>query len=128
MQKISARFVIASVLLLCWPSISGLIAQELTTGTLSVDVADAANGPITDAFVLAYSDNGKKDGTAKLAQNGRFEISLEPGLYDVFVTSRAFTPMCKVVEIVRGHTTVLRSRLNADSEHLEQSSPKALAR
>ena len=74
-------------------SISGLVAQELTTDRLSVDVAHAENGPITDAFVLALSGFGKKDGTAKLSQNGRFEISLESGLYDVFVASPAFTPM-----------------------------------
>ena len=128
MQKIAARFVIVSLVLFCWPSTTGLVAQELNTGKLSVDVADAENAPITDAFVLAHSQFGKKDGTAKLSQNGRFEISLEPGLYDVFVAAPAFTPMCKVVEITRGDTTVLKSRLLPDHEHLEQSSTKTSAR
>ena len=92
-------------------------------GKLSVDVADAAeNAPITDAFVLVHSGYGKKDGTAKLTQNRRFEISLEPGVYDVFVAAAGFAPMCKTVEIALGKTTVFKTRLLPDQEHLQPSS------
>lgn len=125
MQKTSVRFTIASLVLFYCASISGLAGQDTATGKLSVDVADAAeNAPITDAFVLAHSGYGKKDGTAKLTQNRRFEISLEPGIYDVFVAAAGFAPTCKTVEISLGKTTVLKTRLLPDQEHLQQSSQK----
>jgi hypothetical protein len=125
MQKTSARFMIASLVLFYCTSISGLAGQDTVTGKLSVDVADAAeNAPIPYAFVLVHSGYGKKDGIAKLSQNHRFEISLDPGVYDVFVAAAGFAPMCKTVEISLGKTTVLKSRLLPDEEHLQQSSDK----
>ena len=123
MKKISVSFVIASFVLFCCASTSGLAEQDTATGKLSVDVADAAeNAPITDAFVLAHSGYGKKDGTAKLTENRRFEISLEPGIYDVFVAAAGFAPTCKTVEISIGKTTVLKTSLLPDQEHLQPSS------
>jgi|ERR1700687_3078657 len=126
MQKTTVRFMIASIVLFYCTSISGLAGQDTATGKLSVDVADVVGAPITDAFVLAHSGYGKKDrdGAAKLTQDGRFEVSLEPGLYDVFVSSGGFAPMCRTVEIFPGKTTLLKTKLLPDNEHLQQSSQK----
>jgi len=122
MKKISAYFLIFSLMILCGPAISSQAHPDSSTGSLSVDVADAAeNAPITNAFVLAHSGYGKLDGTAKLTQNRRFEVSLEPGVYDVFVAASGFAPMCKTVEIAAGKTTVLKARLLPDEEHLQPS-------
>ncbi len=123
MKKIFAYFVIVSLVIFYGPASSGQAHPDDSTGNLSVEVVDAAeNAPITNAFVLAHSGYGKRDGTAKLTQNRRFEISLEPGIYDVFVAASGFAPMCKTVEIVLGKKTVLKSSLLPDQEHLQPSS------
>ncbi len=123
MRRISAYLAIVSVVMFLCATTSGQTKLDSSTGRLSVDVADAAeNVPIVDAFVLAHSQYGKKDGTAKLTPDHRFEISLEPGVYDVFVAAAGFAPTCKGIEISLGKTTVLKTRLLPDSEHLQQSS------
>jgi hypothetical protein len=123
MKKISACLVIVSFLALYCRAISGQAQSDTSMGKLSVDVADAAeNAPITNAFVQVHSGYGKKDGTAKLTQNRRFEISLEPGVYDVFVAAAGYAPMCKTVEISLGKTTDFKPRLLPDREHLQPSS------
>src|SRR6266853_1848965 len=105
MQKTTARFMIASIVLFYCASISGLAGQDRdrTPGRLSADVADAHDIPIPYAFVMAHSGYSKKDGEAKLNQDDdRFEIVLEPGIYDVFIAAAGFAPMCKAVEIFPG--------------------------
>jgi|SRR5665213_727486 len=119
MRRISRHLLLGSVFLFLCTTISGQTNLTSSVGKLSVDVTDGAeNTPIVGAFVLAHSQFGKKDGTAKLPQNHRFEISLEPGVYDVFVAASGFAPTCKTVEVSLGKTTTLKATLLPDSEHL----------
>jgi hypothetical protein len=123
MRKNTARFMIASIVVFYCTSISGLAGQDRdrTTGRLSVDVADAQDVPIPYAFVLAHSSYGKKDGEAKLNQDDdRFEIVLEPGIYDVFIAAAGFAPVCKAVEIFPGQKIVVKARLLPDHENLQR--------
>jgi hypothetical protein len=123
MKKTSAFFAILILMTFCSKVITGQVQPDRSAGNLTVDVADAAeNAPITEAFVLVHSGYGKKGGTAKLTQNRRFEISLDPGVYDVFIAAPGFAPMCKTVEISRGKTTAFNARLLPDREHLQPSS------
>jgi len=92
-------------------------------GRLQGVVADVAeNAPIRYAFVLVHSGSRKEDTTAKVDENGRYELRLRPGLYDVFVAAEGFVPSCKKVEIVAGSTTTYKARLKPDAEHLQRSS------
>ncbi len=86
------------------------------------NVADAAeNAPIRNAFVLVHSGSGKGDITAKLDDQGRFNLPLMPGFYDVFVAAEGFAPSCEKVEISVGHATTFKGRLKPDVAHLQAS-------
>ena len=86
------------------------------------DVADAAEkAPIRGAFVLVHSGSGKGDVTAKLDEQGRFNLPLPPGFYDVFVAAEGFAPSCKKVEISIGHAATFKGRLKPDVAHLQAS-------
>jgi hypothetical protein len=92
-------------------------------GRLEGDVADLAeNAPIRYAFVLVHSGLRKEDIRVKVDENGRYDLQLPPGLYDVFVAAEGFAPFCKKVGVFVGRTTTVRARLKPDAEHLETSS------
>jgi hypothetical protein len=86
-----------------------------TTGELSGDVADMANAPIGKAFVLVHQPAGKKDFIVKVS-NGRFELPLPPGRYDVFVSAEGFAPTCKGIRISAGETASYKPRLERNSD------------
>ena len=46
--------------------------------------------------------------------NGRFLQELSPGLYDVFVSSPAFTPVAKKIKIESGRETLLNVEMKFD--------------
>jgi hypothetical protein len=94
-------------------------------GQLIGDVADEAeNALISKAFVLVHPDfQDQKDVIIKVS-DGRFQLSLAPGLYDIFVASSGFAPACKVIEISQSHTTTFKPRLRPDNEHLQQNRVK----
>ncbi|MGE5081604.1 MAG: hypothetical protein ACM3ND_01710, partial [Acidobacteriota bacterium] len=49
---------------------------------------------------------------------GCFEISLRPGLYDVFVGEGSSLPMCRRIEIKADRTRMYTAKLEADEDHL----------
>jgi hypothetical protein len=91
-------------------------------GSLVVAAADVVEGAaIPHAFVYIHGRGGKRDSILRLRPSGQSEISLTPGLYDLFVAADSFVPTCKVIEIVAGHTARFSAKLRADDEHLEES-------
>jgi hypothetical protein len=85
-------------------------------GKLTGEVANAtANTPIAKAFVLVHQPEGKKDFIVKVS-NGKFELSLPPGLYDVFVSASGFAPACKRIKISAGQSAAYNPRLLAESD------------
>jgi hypothetical protein len=92
-----------------------------TEGALVGTVADKVeNAPIPHAFVYVHGGPRKADSVPPVDGLGRFQVSLAPGLYDVFVASPGFLPTCVVVSIESGKTTKYEPRLGADNEHLQQ--------
>ena len=91
-------------------------------GKLVGNVADQAeNAPIRNAFV--YIHGGAWHGDSKPAVNnaGHFEVSLEPGIYDIFIAAGGFKPTCAVVSIEANKVTPFDVRMAVDREHLENS-------
>jgi carboxypeptidase family protein len=89
-------------------------------GVLVGDVADKSeNAPIPDAFVYIHGDRRHPDVVAKIDRGGRFQVSLPPGYYDVFVAASGFAPTCKAIEIESGGTVHFNPRLGPDFEHLQ---------
>ena len=74
-----------------------------------------ANAPIVKAFVLVHQPEGKKDFIVKVS-NGKFELSLAPGLYDVFVSASGFAPTCQRIKISAGQSAAFNPRLLAESD------------
>ena len=98
---------------------SGASAQSTpraVEGKLTGQVNDAvANAPVAKAFVLVHQPEGKKDFIVKIS-NGKFELSLAPGLYDVFVSASGFAPTCKRIKISAGQSAAFNPRLLAESD------------
>jgi hypothetical protein len=91
-------------------------AAHSPTGKLSGDVADAAaNAPVAKAFVLVHQPEGKKDFIVKVS-NGKFELALVPGRYDVFVSAEGFSPTCSRIRINAGETAAYKPRLERTSD------------
>ncbi|HZQ23194.1 MAG TPA: carboxypeptidase regulatory-like domain-containing protein [Terriglobales bacterium] len=91
-------------------------------GVLTVNVADAIEkAPIARAFIFVHGHTGSQAIMKNHTSAGHYDISLAPGLYDIFVTAPAFAPTCKIVVVNSGETTTYNVTLKADDEHLEQA-------
>ncbi len=96
--------------------------SSVSDGGLVIEVHDTADAPISNAYVLLHNFFGARDPIIKNAGGGRFEVSLAPGLYDVFVGAKGFAPMCKAVRVEPGKSLHIPLRLHLDWEHMEESS------
>jgi hypothetical protein len=115
MKIVSCVFLLSCLSVL--PSVThAQTAARAATGKLTGDVAYAgANAPIGKAFVLVHQPEGKKDFIVKVT-NGRFELALAPGHYDVFVSAEGFAPACAAIRIAAGQTASYKPRLVPSSD------------
>jgi len=95
-------------------------------GTLVVLVTwgDVDNTPATNVYVEAYGFV-RKDGTSKSfllksAGPGRYETSLPPGVYDVFVSEGTSIPRCRRVLITAGFTGDWTLKLEMDDVYQQK--------
>lgn len=89
-------------------------------------VIDSAEGaPIGKAHVFVHRDPSATaavpDRTVDADANGKLEVALPDGFYDVCAMSAAFTPTCRKL-VIRKHDVALEFRLSPSPEVLEQSS------
>jgi len=121
MRRIFTVLTLFGVLFLCLQAVRARQSSPIT-GKLVGDVADAFEGaPVPRALVFVRGWGGVGDRVVELSSKGRFETSLPPGIYDLFVAAQGFTPMCKKVAIVSGRSIEFKVRLRADSEHMEDN-------
>jgi Carboxypeptidase regulatory-like domain len=114
-----------SLLFLLLPFQASGPAPGAGRGKLTGTVADQQEGaPIRCAFVFVHSSYGAGDVTVKPDRYGKFNATLTPGLYDVFVAAPGFAPTCRSVRVDAYQTTVYSPRLGADVEHLERDSER----
>jgi len=107
---------IASALMIGSAATNAQVIPKVAAGKLTGQVANAAaTTPIAKAFVLVHQPEGKKDFIVKVS-NGKFELSLAPGLYDVFVSASGFAPACKRIKISAGQSAGFNPRLQAESD------------
>ena len=126
MTKIRRCFLIISLAASCCRTTCGQKARGSSQGNLAGDVADKAeNALIAKAILFVHGANGQKDVIVKVT-DGRFQLSLAPGLYDVFVAAAGFAPSCRVIEISEGRMTTYKPRLGPDEEHLQPGSPASV--
>jgi hypothetical protein len=104
-----------------------VIAQAVTpspktikTCSLHGQISDPVGASVGKAFVLVHRDSRVKfTKQVEVDANGRFEVQLEPGLYDFFVGSAGFLPIAKEVDIRTCKPVDLKLRMQVDSKHLE---------
>jgi hypothetical protein len=95
-------------------------ASESSGGSLKGRVTDVAeNAGIQHAFLLLRHSGSHGITTVTTGKSGQFDQTLEPGLYDVFVTADGFVPVCKKLQITRGQTTAFNVKLKPDNDHLQ---------
>ena len=122
MTTIRLHILIVSLAAFLCIAARGQGVPRASEGKLIGDVADKAeNAPIPKAFMLVHRPDGQKDVIVKVS-DGRFQLSLAPGLYDVFVAASGFSPSCKKMQISQGQTAVFKARLEPDTWHLESES------
>jgi hypothetical protein len=122
MRRSCSFLTLFSLLFWCFATV---VAQQSSsaTGKLVGDVADAFEGvPIPGASVFVHGRDGAGDKRIAVGVKGGFELTLAPGLYDVFVAASGFAPMCKKLAIVAGRSVEFKARLRADDEHMQESS------
>ena len=104
------------------------VAQPLEKdGKLVVLVTwgDIDNTPATDVYVEAYGFVRKygsdKSFVLKMSRAGRYEGSLPPGVYDVFVSEGTSIPRCRRFLISAGFTGYWTLKLEIDEVYTEKS-------
>ena len=95
-------------------------------GTLVVLVTwgDIDNTPATDVYVEAYGFVRKYDSeksfVLKMSRAGRYEASLPPGVYDVFVSEGTSIPRCRRFLVSPGFTGYWTLKLEMDEVYTEK--------
>ena len=95
-----------------------------TNSALEVDVIDENGAVISNARITIHWDPSstsaglKSDSPADLVGNtdkfGKFWTEIAPSLYDVYVSSPAFSPACKKVRVQLSKSQIVRFKLKAD--------------
>ena len=91
-----------------------------TNGTLRVLITwgDTDNTPATGVYVEAYgyvaSSRSMQSFVFKMLEAGRYEVSLPPGLYDVFISDASSIPRCRRMLVTSGRVNVWLLKLETD--------------
>jgi len=112
------------LLLVLWPSQqcdkASANQQPDRNGTLIVLVTwgDDNNTPASDVYIEARGFvreyNSGKSFVLKSSTPGRYEASLPPGIYDVFVSEDISEPRCKRMQIIGGLPNTWTLKLEFD--------------
>jgi len=86
---------------------------------------DINNTPANDVYVEAHGFvrkvGSEKSFVLKMSQAGKYEASLTPGFYDIFVSEGASVPRCRRVLISPGFTGYWTLKLEIDDVYTEKS-------
>ena len=97
-------------------------------GALIVDVTwgDINNTPANDVYVEAHGFVEKyhslKSFILKMSHDGQYEVSLPPGVYDVFISEGTSAPRCRRLLIRPGLTSYWTLKLEIDDVYTDKSS------
>jgi hypothetical protein len=75
--------------------------------------------PVRNAYVLVHRDGGTEDQHVRTDTQGRYEIELRPGLYEVFISAGGYAPTCREVEVQANQTLAVDAVLGT-SQFLQQ--------
>jgi hypothetical protein len=103
---------------------AGRPAEKDGTLVVLVTWGDVDNTPADDVYVEAHGFvikyHSEKSFVLKMARAGRYEASLPPGVYDVFVSEGTSIPRCRRVLITAGYTGYWTLKLEHDDVYLQK--------
>lgn len=121
----SFRHLIIILLLLASLSATVLGYSTEKEGALVVSVTygDLDNTPANTAYVEASgtmsTDGSRKSFVLKQLLPGRYQTSLPPGIYDIFVSEGTSEPACRRIQIAPGATNTWSVKLTMDEQYLQ---------
>lgn len=129
LKNLSPRYFGSVLLLIVFLTIAYAADVNRTSvkgGTLIVLVMwdDVDKTPATGVYIEAHSfaveNVGEKTFVLKMAKAGRYEATLPPGVYDVFVSEASSTPRCRRLLVTEGYTGYWNLMLEHDDVYLER--------
>jgi hypothetical protein len=105
---------------------SGSLTSSNKNGTLVVLVTrdDVNRTPEEEAYIEAHSFNvngvAEKSFAFVKVKAGRYEATVPPGVYDVFVSAPSSTPRCRRSLVTAGYTGYWNLMLEHDDVYLER--------
>jgi hypothetical protein len=91
-----------------------------SNGTLRALITwgDMDNTPAERVYVEAYgyvaSSKSRQSFIFKMLEAGRYEVSLPPGLYDVFISDGSSIPRCRRMRVTSGKVSAWIAKLKND--------------
>ena len=129
MNILSIRSLNVLVLLLALLSMQtavGANRQPEKDGTLAVNVTwgDVDNTPANDVYIEAHGwvpkNRSEKSFVLKSSKAGRYEASLPPAVYDVFVSEGTSEPRCRRIRMRGGIPSTWTLKLEIDEVYTQK--------
>lgn len=102
----------------------GRPAEEDGTLVVLVTWGDDDNTPANDVYIEAHGFvwkyHSEKSFVLKSSTAGRYETSLPPGVYDVFVSEGTSEPRCRRMRVRQGLTDTWTLKLEVDKVYTEK--------
>ena len=88
-------------------------------GRFQGTVFDSAKASISNATIIIRSKRfPNKTTTIKSDKDGKFDVKLPLGYYDVFVTAGGFAPACTEIEVKKDKPSKYQPRLKPSMENI----------
>jgi hypothetical protein len=119
------RFLAFFLLLLTAAKYAAASPAPEKDGTLVVLVTwgDVENTPATNVYVEAHGYvarlSAKKSFVFEMVRAGRYEVSLPPGIYDVFISDGSSEPRCRRMQIEAGKIGTWTLKLEIDEVFMQ---------
>jgi hypothetical protein len=98
------------------------LADDNGTLRAQITLGDMDNTPGPGVYVEAHgystSSRSYQSFVFKMLKPGRYEVSLTPGLYDVFISDGSSIPQCRRMRVTSGEVSVWTVKLRLDEAHL----------
>jgi hypothetical protein len=87
--------------------------------SLRVRITDASGAAISSGFVLVHNEWAKTTREGPVSEQGEAALQLPPGLYDLFVGSKLFLPVARIVNLRSCKPVDVEVKLQLDPDHPE---------
>jgi len=95
-------------------------SHELPSGVKGTVVYASDRRVIRDPFVVAHKDGSETVRVAQGGEDGYYSLELTPGIYDVCIMAREFSPICRKIEVTPDGMMVFNAVLEWSSVGTEE--------